>query len=192
MAHQIYTTKAIVCGAYDHNTSDKSFLLFTREAGMLFATARSVREERSKQRPALQEFSYINISLVKGKQGWRVGSVEAVENFFSNAVSRPARSSVVLLIKTLRRFIHGEEATPKLFDFCIQTLTGLSKAVENREFLELLSELKILAELGYVNDKDIPKGLKESNFSQLENYIEQISLDKLKKIIVTAVDNSHL
>ena len=105
MSYQTYTTEALVCGSFLHNTADKVFLLFTREAGMLYATAKSVREERSKQRFALQDFSLINVSLIKGKQGWRVGSVEAEVNYFTKSEERLARGSVVLLFKTLRRFI---------------------------------------------------------------------------------------
>jgi len=85
------------------NTSDKSFLLFTRDNGMLFATAKSVREEVSKQRQALQDFSRIRVSLVKGKTGWRIGSVESLRNDFSAAYDRETRGSVVSLYRLLRR-----------------------------------------------------------------------------------------
>ena len=56
MAYVTYTTLALVCGTFDQKTSDRSYMLFTREAGMLFASARSVREERSKQRYASTRF----------------------------------------------------------------------------------------------------------------------------------------
>ena len=70
MSYQTYITDAVVVGSYASNTADKSYLLFTKRAGMLYATARSVREERSKQRYALQDFSHITVTLVKGKGGW--------------------------------------------------------------------------------------------------------------------------
>lgn len=56
MAYETYTTEALVCGTFNRNTADRSYLLFTREAGMLYADARSVREERSRQRYALRTF----------------------------------------------------------------------------------------------------------------------------------------
>ncbi|MEX2341217.1 MAG: recombination protein O N-terminal domain-containing protein, partial [Candidatus Paceibacterota bacterium] len=83
MSYKTYTTEAIVCGSRVNNTSDKSFLLFTKDAGMLWAAAKSVREERSRQRFALQDFSLIRASLIKGKSGWRIGSVESDRNYFT-------------------------------------------------------------------------------------------------------------
>ncbi|MEZ4103767.1 MAG: DNA repair protein RecO [Candidatus Paceibacterota bacterium] len=192
MSHQTYTTKALVCGAYDHNTSDKSFQLFTREAGMLFATARSVREERSKQRPALQEFSLIKVSLVKGKQGWRIGSVEPEVNYFMLASDRLARASVVRLVKILRRFIHGEESSPQLFDFFIESIEKISRECEDRQYVELIIELKILAMLGYVDSKSFSISLDKSDFNNLSLYKEKLSLAQLEYLIKKAVENSHL
>jgi len=88
MSYATYTTEALVCGSRNNNTSDRAYLLFTEEVGMIWASARSVREERSKQRYALQDFSLIRVSLVKGKSGWRIGSVEATCNPFMEARSR--------------------------------------------------------------------------------------------------------
>lgn len=192
MSYQTYTTEALVCGSFLHNTADKVFLLFTREAGMLYATAKSVREERSKQRFALQDFSLIRVSLIKGKQGWRVGSVEAKINYFTKAEDRMVRGSVVLIFKTLRRFIHGEESQPVLFDFCISALDGLGEKTENRSFWDLIVELKILNELGYVDENNLPAGLKTANFSELGSFQMELSVPKLEQLIEKAVANSHL
>jgi recombinational DNA repair protein (RecF pathway) len=156
MSYVTYTTRALVCGAINRNTADRSYLLFTREAGMLYAEAKSVREERSRQRYALQEFSQINISLVKGKQSWKVGSVVAECSHYVEAGSREARGSVVALYRTLRRYIHGEEPAPALFDFCIEALPVLRAEVVGRAFVELCVEARILAYLGYVDTSVLP------------------------------------
>ena len=81
MAYATYTTQALVCGTFDRNTADRSYRLFTREFGMVWADARSVRLEKSKQRSALTDFSVVRISLVRGKAGWKIGSVIAQQNF---------------------------------------------------------------------------------------------------------------
>ena len=180
MSYQTYTTEALVCGSFLHNTADKVFLLFTREAGMLYATAKSVREERSKQRFALQDFSLINVSLIKGKQGWRVGSVEVEMNYFAKAEGRSARGSVVLLFKTLRRFIHDEEPLQKLFDFCLEALKVISQENQQRSFLD------------GVDKNNLPEGIEKANFSDLVNYQNDLSVPKLEKLIEKAIANSHL
>lgn len=192
MSYQVYTTEALVCESFLRNTADKTFLLFTREAGMLYATAKSVREERSKQRFALQDFALIRISLIKGKQGWRVGSVEGRNNYFTEAEDRLARGSVVLIFKTLRRFIHGEEAMKGLFDFCIEALNELTRNTDQRPFLEVITQLKILFELGYVDKDDTLSGLEKGTYVEVLQSQHNVSLEKIEQIIKKGVENSHL
>jgi len=192
MSHQTYTTEALVCGGYEHNTSDKSFLLFTKSAGMIYANARSVREERSKQRCALQEFSRIRISLIKGRTGWRIGSVETSQNDFALALDRETRGSVVMIYKTLRRFIQGEEASPELFDFCVEALDELVKESEDRKFVESYIRLQILYKLGYVNQKVIPSILHESHLSDIYKYRDDKIAGEIIEMIDHAVENSQL
>lgn len=192
MAYLTYTTKAIVCGTFDRYTSDRSYLLFTREAGMLFAEARSVRMEKSKQRFALQDFSLVRVSLVKGKQTWRIGSVEALTNHYHSAVDKAARGSVVSVYRNLRRFFQGEEATPALFDFVVEALTVVSQTIENRAATDRLILIKILAELGYVSDKGQSQSFKRISSENLCSANQFGSEIKLQKLIDEAVTASHL
>jgi recombinational DNA repair protein (RecF pathway) len=192
MSHQTYTTEALVCGGYEHNTSDKSYLLFTKTAGMIYANARSVREERSKQRCALQEFSRLRISLIKGRSGWRIGSVESSQNDFALAMDRETRGSVVMMYKTLRRFIKGEEASPELFDFCIGALDELIKQNEHRKFLESFVQLQILFRLGYVDNKVIPSILQKSHISEIHQHQNDQTTKEFEELINHAIENSQL
>lgn len=159
MAYTTYTTEALVCGTWNRNTADKSYLLFTKAAGMLYAEARSVREEKSKQRYALQDFSYVRVSLVRGKQQWRIGSVEALANHYHQAADKAARGSVVKLYRTLRRFYSGEEPAPELFELLVRGLEVIRQSVEHRADVELVLELQLLHALGYVDTKRVPKAV---------------------------------
>ncbi len=157
MAYATYTTEAIVCGTFKRNTADASFLLFTREAGMLYADARSVREERSRQRYALQDFSRLRVSLVKGKVGWKIGSAEALENFYHDAPDRAVRGSVVSLIRFVRRFCQGESLDAELYDMVVSALRILPTRPAMQIVLVRLVEVRLLVHLGYVTrpvDKD--------------------------------------
>ena len=126
MAYSTYTTEAIVCGVKDSYTSDRSYLLFTEAAGMLWASARSVREERSKQRFALQAFSMVRVSLVRGRSGWRIGSVESQRNYYQVADTRSERGAVVRMVKLLRRLLQGEEPQPALYALTVSALDAVS------------------------------------------------------------------
>lgn len=161
MGYKTYTTEAIVCGSKDAFTSDRSYLLFTEHAGMLWATAKSVRVESSKQRFALQEFSIIRVSLVKGKGGWRIGSVEAIANPFLAARDRRARGAVQSIVRNLRRFLHGEEPVPAVF---ADARSALMLAHESGDTLETLFALRLLHVLGYIKHEAVFADLLEADF----------------------------
>lgn len=159
MAYVTYTTDALVCGTFDRNTADRSYRLFTRELGMLYADARSVRKETSKQRQALQDFSLIRVSLVKGKGGWKIGSVAETKNYYSTASNQAARGSVVKVIRLMRRFLAGEEMHVSLFDECVIALEFFSHQHTDRKCYEHIFIQRVLAQLGYIKLSDVPKAI---------------------------------
>ncbi len=192
MSYATYITKALVCGSFEQSTADKSFLLFTREAGMLYAVARSVREERSKQRCALQDFSRLRVSLIKGKTGWRIGSVEVEKNDFSLAEDRETRGSVAIVFRLLRRFIKGEEASWQLYDFVIEALDELNKPQPNRHLLELFVQVRILSQLGYVDEAAVPAPLQSCTLAQVMGLQDEVSIKTMEQIVAHASESSHL
>lgn len=151
MSYKTYTTEAIVCGSRVNNTSDKSFLLFTRDAGMVWAAAKSVREERSRQRYALQDFALIKVSLVRGKSGWRIGSAESEVNYFIAAQSQVARASIAAVIKLLRQFVQGEVSHLEVFaDAKSALLASVSLPDAEVSKLKELFGFRLLYRLGYI------------------------------------------
>jgi DNA repair protein RecO len=191
MAYATYITEALVCGTFNRNTADRSYLLFTREAGMIYADARSVREERSKQRYALQDFSLVRVSLVKGKRTWRIGSIESNDNFYHQAESKQARGSVVSVFRLLRRFLKGEEASDELFDFVVDGLKVL-KTGDSNQFVAEVVQLRIMAYLGYVDDRQIPDQVRKTNPGELLKYDNKEISVVVDKLYVQAVESSHL
>ena len=179
MSSRQYITRAIVCGSKHSMTSDKSYLLFTQELGMLWATARSVRMEKSKQRYALQDFSLIRVSLVQGKAVWRIGSVEALSNPFLGASSRAARGGVSFVLKAVRRYIHGEEAMGQIFldtQEALSTLCGID-TVKEIEVYQQVFMIRMLHELGYI-----------TNTPQLQEIIQAPSLGEACDRYTPALD----
>lgn len=173
MAYQTYTTEAIVCRALDKNTADRTYQLFTREAGMLFAEARSSREERSRQRYALQEFSLLRASLVRGRYSWKVGSVEPLSNFYHDAVNQEARGSVVKLVRFLRRFVQGELPDVAFYDTVRVGLEELSATCAERTSRELQLQVALLVQLGYVR----PNAANATDPAQLQILIDRAIRD---------------
>jgi recombinational DNA repair protein (RecF pathway) len=194
MSYQTYITEAVIVGSFDSNTADKSYLLFTRDAGMIYASARSVREERSRQRFALQDFSRITVSLIKGKTGWRIGSVQSEGNFFVEANDRAVRGSIVRICKLLRRFVAGEEPHPDLYDEIIAGLTYLAvSTILNRSLIEEIILTRLLYNLGYIASAP---GIDHVLAGDLKTLFAQ-SLDapllaRLKTVTEKASSASHL
>jgi recombinational DNA repair protein (RecF pathway) len=191
MSYVTYTTEALVCGSYDQGVADKNLLLFTRELGMIYALAKSAREERSKQRSALQDFSRIRVSLVKGKTGWRVGSVESHGNYYLEAGSGDKRGSVVSLFRLLRRFIRGEEVHTDLYDEIIEALDAGLTDLPDRVIFDKLVQLRLLDQLGYVDVSALPAGIDWRGL-KFQGEVSPALLAKLEVALTKATDHSHL
>ena len=191
MAYATYTTQALVCGTFNRNTADGSFLLFTEQAGMLYADARSVREERSRQRGALQDFSLVKVSLVKGKAGWKVGSILSLKNYYYEAVDQSARGSVVSVFRLLRRFYKGEDANTQIFSYVRDSLDILATNIEHRTFQQMVVQVNILAELGYVDSALLPASLRERKSNQILSCTEHDER-LIESLFTNAVSVSHL
>jgi hypothetical protein len=85
-----HTTFAFVLNVSPSGEKNHFITLFTREFGMIRAKAQSVRVADSKLRYALQEFSYIEVSLVKGKEIWRITNALPVYNVYFELMSPPS------------------------------------------------------------------------------------------------------
>lgn len=194
MSYQTYITEALIVGSFDSNTADKSYLLFTKSAGMLYASARSVREERSRQRFALQDFGHITVSLIKGKTGWRIGSVQSEGNFFAQAPNRAGRGSIVRISKFLRRFVAGEEPHPELYDEIMFALNYLQKdSSSNRVLIEEIMVARLLYRLGYIASTPAIITILVSDLQTvLENGATDSLLTQLKAVTASAMSASHL
>lgn len=192
MAYQTYTTEALVCGTQNRNTADRSYLLFTRDAGMVFADARSVREERSRQRYALQDFSLVRVSLVKGKRGWKIGSIESLKNFYHDAADKTARGSVVSVFRHLRRFVRGEEPAEDLFTFTTDALIELATSPNHTPFTLLVVQVRILSLLGYVDDKSVPESIQHVEPKAIAARYEPSVEKRVEALYTHAVSVSHL
>lgn len=152
MAYQTYITDALVCGSYDRGNADRLYVLFTREAGMVYAHAQSVRREYSKQRYALQICSHIRATLIRGRHEWKIAGAESRQNLYATCATREERAFVRDLIVLLRRCVQGESPHPALYDEVMEVCAVLDKHHPNP--LKQIMELRMLYALGYVAPHD--------------------------------------
>lgn len=127
--------------------------IFTKELGVVHASAQGIRLLKSKLRYSLQDFSYANISLVRGKDIWRVTNASSVTTRFPNIFSQPEYFEIYTKILTLlRRLLNGEEKNEALFALLVKALdfleTSAPKTFPPLSF-ECMLVLQILHNLGY-------------------------------------------
>ncbi len=151
--YHLYQTDALVLGGEPSGEGSRRLTLFTRELGLLSAVATSVREERSKLRYGLQDFSYTTVSLVRGRERWRVTNAALMQNLaevfrdFSEARELFAR-----IAKLLRRLLHGEEKNEPLFRAVRESFAYLERnqSASLIAQIEVVLVLRILSLLGYL------------------------------------------
>lgn len=171
------------------------FTIYTRELGLVRAMAQGVRLHKSKNRFSLQDFSYANIDLVRGRDIWRVTSSNGITSF---PFARGKRESLLLIARIsslINRLCDGEEANHTVFDDFIQALYLLddeNMESSSREALELHLVLRIMNSLGYIGESETLSKYLSSSFenSNIEDLLKE--RQSIISHINKALSESHL
>lgn len=141
MSIEKYTTEAFVLAEYEQGEHDKTLKLFTKDFGVLFAVAKSVRKLESKMRYHLGVAKKVRVTLVRGKEVWRLVGIEGIEN--------SSRQSAVIC-ELVERFVRGEGTQKKLFDHA-----SMFSVIAPQSFPEDVGMMTIyyvfLVDLGYAD-----------------------------------------
>lgn len=155
MSHTIYTTEGFILKSINFGEANKYYFIFTRDFGLIKATAQGVRHLKSKLRYGLEDFSLSQISVVRGREVWRLTSAEKKNNLNEKDVLQLLSRIFSLLL----RLLHGEEKNDFLFNslkegmiflnkiFIIPDLKGDNEILNN---FECIMALRILSSLGYI------------------------------------------
>jgi recombinational DNA repair protein (RecF pathway) len=156
--YSVTTTSGFVIESRPSGEAGKILSIFTRDLGLVRASAQGIRLEKSKLRYHAQEYSLGEFSFVRGKEVWRLTNASRAESFVH--LRQPSKELVARIALLLRRLLHGEEPHPELFEqaesflFFLQEADMLSS--EHMKTLESLIVYRILLALGYVGiDKKI-------------------------------------
>jgi DNA repair protein RecO (recombination protein O) len=151
MSYHVHHTEAIILSSYPVGEGDRLFRCFTREMGLVFARAKSVREGRSRLRYALQPFSHVELDLIRGKHGWKIISSRLVDTFADLWKNNEKRRVVAQYAHLTARLVQGEERHDELFEELLTAFSFL-RTVETApevEAAELTFVIRLLAHLGY-------------------------------------------
>lgn len=146
--HTLQTTMAYVLDAYPNGESNFVYKLFTRDLGLLYAHAQSVREMKSKNKYALQVGYPAEVTLVRGREVWRVTSAQHVPRHTTTTQATHMSRKILHLIAT---YSAVEDVAPDVFDI---TQYGTEAATvcqtEDVILVEAITVLRIMDKLGFV------------------------------------------
>lgn len=153
MSYHIYTTPGIVLSARPIREADRIYSILTRDLGLIQATAIGVRKGESKHRGSLEPFTISSISLVRGKEYWRITSAESLRSI-------PNREEIARPLALLEKLVQGEAVHPELFHVIESTLWS-TPSVDQDEMFEVRFVAQILFHLGYLKEADLSLDKKE-------------------------------
>ena len=159
MPHYIHHTNGIILHSFNIGESHKVIEVLTEKLGFIRANVRSVRNERSKLRYGLENLSETTLSLVRGREVWRVTGALPRQNFYHSLKDDFEKLTLLLRIITLvRRLVQGEEKNKYLYlvirELCI-ALSGGEHTEEELEGIECVAALRILHNLGYLKHESV-------------------------------------
>ena len=166
--HHIHHTEGLILGSRNSGEAGKYYYIFTRDLGMIYATAQGVRKMSSKLRFVLQDFSYLKIDLVQGKDFWRITNA-AKTNELEILTKSPGKFEVFANIaRLLKRLLAGVEPNEELFADLISSLRILEKAQTKDDLrnIEAIMVLRIVSNLGYIGGNEVLETFIKSPFEE--------------------------
>lgn len=115
---------------------------------MLRARAEGLRKPGAKLAHALQTLDACEVTLVRGKEGWRLSGALLEERWFEK-LDRKGRERAGRVNGLLLRLVQGETNDTFLFSIFMRFLEALSgREEEGQDAVECFTALRILASLG--------------------------------------------
>ena len=159
------------------------YSIYTKDFGMVFASATSVRLSKSKLRPHLFVGVLLSLTILKSKPGWKL--VEAKQAGEMISLKNRGYKIFARMLSVIKTLVHGEEKNESLFDILEDVYNFLleDSGEEIYDGVELLGMIKILGALGYgtdigiqkYTDKDFSINIFERLMSEKEEVVKEIN-----------------
>lgn len=193
MAIEKYTTEAFILKQYEQGENDLVYKVWTKDFGIIFVLARSIRKINAKLRPIAKKNNFLVMTLVKGKEIWRLtGIEESKERFFENQYALEVKK---IIAQAIDKFVEEKKTYKKLFEKFKSLILEETGEIFEIKKLKLLIYYLVLVDTGYADAKKIgAKDLEEyKNFSISDFYTHMILNEKeVKEHITSILKNSML
>lgn len=149
--------------------ADRIYSIFTSDFGLVRASAGGVRKLVSKLRGNLEPFSLCSVSMVRGKEFWRITNSVLEYNLADVFKEYPEMlRAFARVFHLLEKLLAGESAHPELVEKLEEVISfartqNISEDLP--ETVEILMVSRVLHELGYLSPESVPKGIIEGKLS---------------------------
>ncbi len=184
MAIEKYATPCLVIESFDQGEHDRVYKLFTREFGLVMAHAKSIRKLESKLRAHVLPRTVSLVTLVQGKDIWRLVGAEE---------QKPVPEIAHTVTALIKRFIRGEGTHKALYDRLIQFLQ--TAHLYEKQKSRMLLHYIILVELGYADAKAIgARSIKEYVEWSIDDLYTHLllSYDSVRTHVHAVLQETHL
>jgi len=171
MSYAVYSTRGFILGSSPTGEASKLYSIYTEDFGLIRAKAQGVRLIQSKLRYNLGDYSFCALSLVKGKEVWRVTGSQSLEAEGKKGRGEE-RSDLLVRARVLnlvRRLVQGEEKNQELFDTLARLAT---EGVESE--IRILS--LVLSALGYLDLKALEGKTEREAVAEINKALKETQL----------------
>lgn len=140
--YTIYTTQAFLLREFARGEADKELCFLTERFGVIYVHASGIRKLSSKNRMHLVSGVRLALSLVKGKNTWRLTGVER------DGLQEVPRIPYSLATLVITKLIVREEKLREIFEEFSRACECVS--VESLGYIDRALTLRILTILGFM------------------------------------------
>jgi len=194
MSIEKYTTEAFILREYERDENDMVYKVWTRDFGIIFVLARSIRKITAKLRMVIKKNDFVLITVVKGKDVWRLTGAEEYKKNTNVGDGDWQFKAKKIIGEAINKLIEEKKTYKKLFD----RLESIFVEEENYKSFSLIDINKfkilityiVLVDTGYADARGIgAKDLEEyKTFSMKDFYTYFILNEKeVKAQVVNAL-----
>lgn len=180
MSHAIYQTPAVILQARNYQESNKLLIMYTRDFGLLYIAAQSLRSAHSKMKYHTLVYSLVDIDVVRGKDLWRLTGIHQRVSSLS-FVEKEWYPLLEKLASLLVRLIPGEEPHPEVW-YELGRLYMLIEQDSFHESIEYIIITRILHHLGYWSGSEPIIHDEEPYTEARYQWVEEHKRELVKKI----------
>ncbi len=164
MSYAVYSTRGFILGSAPSGEASKTYSIYTEDFGLLKARAQGVRLIQSKLRYNLEDYSFCALSLVRGKEFWRITGSQSLDEGPKPDLLVRAR-----VLNLVRRLVHGEERNQELFD-------ALAKLAAEGAESEVKTLSLVLSALGYLDLKSLEGKTEREAVAEINKALKETQL----------------